>query len=194
MRPGSRFGRFEIVYSVDESAYIAWDHAANRQVALQLIAGDPTKPGRFRHPNLPRLIDTGFEGGQAYVVMEVVTGDHASLTRFDKELVKLEVERCVSDLHRNGLAHERLFLDNVVIRDGHIVLRWPKFSTNIQKDRVQLKALRAAVDQSEKSHATEGPIAELNGTPASDRRTDVFAITLICLLLEGLSYYIVTRN
>jgi len=68
------------------------------------------------------------------------------LAPFEKATFARQIIECPAALHCEGLAQQRLFLKNIVIRNGRAILRWPKFSSNTRKDKAQRKTLLAAID------------------------------------------------
>jgi len=119
------------------AVYRAWDVPLARPVAVKLlrpeILADPDLAFRFRreahaatvlrHPNVVACLDTGREGDQPYLVMDLVDGeDLAARLRRDGALPPAEATRIAIDVARGlAVAHAR----GIVHRDvkpGNILL------------------------------------------------------------------------
>ena len=119
------------------SVYRAWDVPLGRSVALKLLRpellADPDLALRFRreahaatvlrHPNVVACLDTGREGDQPYLVMDLVEGeDLTTRLRRDGALppslatrIAIDVARGLSVAHARGVVHRDVKPGNILL-------------------------------------------------------------------------------
>src|SRR5262245_35995195 len=140
LKPGSTFGRYEIVDVVGRGGmgvvYHARQTGLDRVVALKILsprlASDPEFVGRFereakalarlRHPSIVAVYDCGVEGGTPYLVMEFVQGVSLRRLLAERRLPPEEAMRIVPQLcdaleyaHAQGVVHRDIKPENVLI-------------------------------------------------------------------------------
>lgn len=121
--------------------YRALDERTGTAVAVKMVrSGDPELArrlaqevrmmGRFEHPGLIRLLDTGVAGDQAYLVMELVEGPtlaerlrEGPLTPKATAALGATLADALADVHRHGIVHRDIKPANVLLsEDGRPML------------------------------------------------------------------------
>ncbi|MBI3854179.1 MAG: serine/threonine protein kinase, partial [Planctomycetes bacterium] len=140
LKPGSTFGRYEIVETVGRGGmgvvYRARQTGLDRAVALKVLSprlsSDPDLVGRFEreakalarlsHPNIVAVHDCGVEGGTPYLVMEFVEGLSLRRLLAERRLPPEEALRIVPQLcdaleyaHGQGVVHRDIKPENILI-------------------------------------------------------------------------------
>lgn len=143
LTPGSRVGSYELVAPLGAGGmgevYLARDARLQRDVAIKVICEsrltDATARARFdremaivtglTHPRICALLDAGWEGDRAYLVMELLRGETLA-TRLDRgkgaglpvdEAVEIAIGLCeaLAYAHRRGVVHRDVKPDNVML-------------------------------------------------------------------------------
>ncbi|HEY0195485.1 MAG TPA: serine/threonine-protein kinase, partial [Kofleriaceae bacterium] len=192
-------GKYQIVRALGSggmgAVYQALQPAMNRMVALKLIRPEiglrPEHVARFQremmvtarieHPNTIRLYDVGEDGGQLYLVMELLPGEALGrvLDRTGPlalpRIVRIgrQVANALGAVHAHGVVHRDLKPDNVMLLDAYG-----------ERDFVKVLdfGIAKSLDEDAQLTATGKPI----GTPAYmspeqamgrpvDHRTDLYA-------------------
>jgi serine/threonine protein kinase len=144
LREGTMVGRYRILRPIAEGGmsivYEAEHVDLQRSVALKIIrasyAGDPTLIQRFvlearaasrlRHPHVVQITDMGFEGGRAFLVMDLLVGEDLS-TLLEREGplgvelavdILLPIASAVAAAHAEGIVHRDLKPENVFVSRG----------------------------------------------------------------------------
>ncbi|TMD73305.1 MAG: response regulator [Chloroflexi bacterium] len=125
------------------SVYRAYHPALDRYVAIKILpdffADEPEYRERFqqearsvarlKHPNILEIFDFGYEGGLAYLVLELVEGgtlaDHVGKPMDLHEVVRLieQLAAALDHAHANGILHRDIKPSNILIhKDGTPVL------------------------------------------------------------------------
>jgi tetratricopeptide (TPR) repeat protein/tRNA A-37 threonylcarbamoyl transferase component Bud32 len=136
----SGFARYELVDVLGEGAMSVVHRARDRQlgriVAVKVLReslfGHPVVGDRFAresqalarldHPGVVKVYDAGSDGGQAYLVMELVPGEPLSKILAEKtldrrRLLRLleKVARGIHHAHEKGVIHRDLKPDNILV-------------------------------------------------------------------------------
>jgi eukaryotic-like serine/threonine-protein kinase len=144
---GSRFGAFEVVEPIGAGGmgevYRARDTRLDRTVALKVIRASEL-PGRDRverfkrearaisrlnHPHICALYDIGEHEGEAFLVMEYVSGETLA-TRLERRPLRIEevlqygaqIADALDTAHRNGVVHRDLKPSNIMLTRGGVKL------------------------------------------------------------------------
>ncbi|HEU4334226.1 MAG TPA: protein kinase, partial [Candidatus Eisenbacteria bacterium] len=140
LKPGSTFGKFEIVGVIGRggmgTVYRARHAGLGRDVALKILsarlAADPEFVRRFEreartlasleHPNIVAVHDTGVEAGAPYLVMEFVEGVSLRRLLAERRLPPEEALGIVPQLcdaleyaHARGVIHRDVKPENILI-------------------------------------------------------------------------------
>ncbi len=121
----------------------AFDRRLSRPVAIKLLRGelgnDPVARERFGrearltaalvHPNVVRIFDHGFAGGQAYAVFELIAGvdlrttlaREGPLTPARATAIACQVLGALEAAHRLGIVHRDIKPGNVLLEAGDLV-------------------------------------------------------------------------
>lgn len=142
--PGTQLGPYEVQSLLGAGGmgevYRARDSRLQRTVALKIlppaVAQDPSRRQRFEqearaasalnHPNIVSVFDIGDQGGQAYIVSELVDGEslRAVIERGPMPLSRLldiaqQIAAGLAAAHAAGIVHRDLKPENVMLtRDG----------------------------------------------------------------------------
>jgi eukaryotic-like serine/threonine-protein kinase len=149
----------ELLGKAGQAAVYAAVDGANRTVAVKLfssrLAEDAAALERFRrevaavvpvsrHPHLVRVLETGAEGGQPYVVMELVAGtslDRALKARpvslTEAFTVMRGICRGLAQAHRHGLVHRSLTPRNVLVSSDFATVKVADFGVTGFETMVQ---------------------------------------------------------
>ena len=122
----------------------AIDERADRPVAVKLLRPEASRDAdlaqRFRrealaatvlrHPNIVACLDTGTDGDQPYLVMELVEGeDLAARLRRGGRLppaaaarIGLDVARALGVAHIRGIVHRDIKPGNILLEGGHAIV------------------------------------------------------------------------
>ncbi|MBA3639592.1 MAG: serine/threonine protein kinase, partial [Acidobacteria bacterium] len=145
MRPGTRFGAYEIVGPLGSGGmgevFRARDTRLHREVALKLLPGayaaDPDRLRRFEqealatsalnHPNILTIYDVGTEAGAPYLVAELLEGSELR-AHLDAPLpprvaadYARQVAQGLASAHAKGIIHRDLKPENLfVTSDGRV--------------------------------------------------------------------------
>jgi len=142
LSPGTRLGPYEVLAPLGAGGmgevYRARDSRLERDVAVKVLpsafAPDADRRARFEresktvaalsHPNIVAIHDTGLHDGQAYLVMELLTGQslREALARggfpVRKALdIAIQTARGLAAAHEKGLVHRDLKPENVFLLD-----------------------------------------------------------------------------
>jgi non-specific serine/threonine protein kinase len=122
------------------SVYRAHDTLIDRNVAVKVVSveslsqeskarllDEARAAGKLNHPNIATIYDAGEEGGQTYIVMELVKGDTLSSHHPDslKEILAIvqQINAALAHAHSKGIIHRDLKPDNVILaQDGTVKL------------------------------------------------------------------------
>jgi hypothetical protein len=126
------------------TVYRALDPRTGRAVAVKVMAAemaaDPTLLRRFqrecsaaarlRHPHVVRGLDSGFEGGLPYLVLELVDGpdlgrhvrEHGPLPEAGAVRLALQLADALGFAHRHALVHRDVKPENVLLAGGRAKL------------------------------------------------------------------------
>ncbi len=140
---GARFGPFELVEFLDRGGMALVFRGERRSgdfeqvVAVKLLStpGSEQMAARFarerqilaelEHPNIARVIDGGVEGGQPYIVMELVAGTDLDRYCDDRRLdlnqridLFVEVLNAVQFAHTRLVVHRDLKPSNILVSDS----------------------------------------------------------------------------
>jgi serine/threonine protein kinase len=147
LSPGVRFGPYEVLSLIGAGGmgevYRARDTRLDRTVALKVLpaklAADPTRRARFErearaisaleHPHICTLHDVGEENGQAYLVMEHLTGETLGdrLKKGPLPLplaleVAVQIAEALAVAHKQGIVHRDLKPGNVMLTKAGVKL------------------------------------------------------------------------
>lgn len=173
---GEAFGRYRLLevlrWGGVGTVYRARDTMMTREVAIKMIAAEPTYLDRFRHgvsiaarlnnPNIIPIYEAGEIDGRLYLVMPVVDGiDLQTMLRRDgplnPKLAVRVIEQAAAALeaaHPSGLVHGDITPSNILVVGGEFV------------------------------YLLDFGLTAGTGTPA-DPRSDIYALT--CVLYECLT-------
>jgi len=180
----------------------AHDRLLDRQVAVKLmrddLSADPTvrerflrearAAARFAHPNAVAVYDTGQDGRQPWIVMELVDGDNLADRLATKGALPAETARAITDqvlaalsaAHRAGMVHRDVKPANILLpRDGGVKLTDFGIAKGIQEATAGLTATGQLIGTA-KYLAPE----QVDGHPATPA-SDVYAMGVV--LYEMLS-------
>ncbi len=139
VRTPTRFGPYAVISHLGAGGmgdvYRAHDKRLDRDVALKVIRGghgdeaarrrfelEARAVARLSHPNIVSIYDVGEEGGNPYIVQELVAG--GTLTQWlaarhggfaEKLRVAVAIAEGLAEAHRNGIVHRDLKPDNVLL-------------------------------------------------------------------------------
>lgn len=142
--PGTRLGKYEIVRLLGSggmgAVYEGFHTEMGKQVAIKVlspaVAAVPGARARFlreaqltsrvRHPNIVDVTDMGSEGGQTFLVMELLNGEDLAqrLARGGplpiQELTDIMLPICsaIVEAHRAGVTHRDLKPQNIFLSEG----------------------------------------------------------------------------
>ncbi len=124
--------------------WLSWSLVRTAPAVVKLLGpSDVTKPRsisaltreaglltKLSHPFLPRLYEDGTSTDHPHVVLEYVEGptlgnvleSEGPFSPTDATTIGLQILMALDYLHRSGLAHLDVKPDNVIFRDGRIVL------------------------------------------------------------------------
>jgi len=206
---GSRLGPYEIVSPLGAGGmgevYRARDTRLDRTVALKVLppefASDPTLRARFErearaisvleHPHICTLHDVGEQDGQAYLVMEHLSGETLAerLKKGPLPLqqaleVAIQMAEALAAAHRHGIVHRDLKPGNVMLtKAGAKLLDFGLARLTAQGERPVVEDLTSSPTESAPLTG-RGTILgtvpymapeQLEGKPA-DARTDLWAL------------------
>ena len=141
----SRLGPYEIRSQLGVGGmgevYRAWDSRLNRDVAIKILREDGASAdlrSRFErearavaalnHPNIVAVFDIGLEGGQQYIVSELVEGEslrallrgkHVSVRKLFE--IATQVADGLAAAHTAGIVHRDLKPENIMMaKDGRV--------------------------------------------------------------------------
>jgi serine/threonine protein kinase/tetratricopeptide (TPR) repeat protein len=158
-RTGDRVGRYVIEREIGAGGMgvvvEARDPELQRQVALKLVrpdAGDRAYTARLvrearamaklEHPNVVRVYDSGEEGGEVFVAMELVVGRSLgawlrAVRRPWRDVLALFVDagRGLAAAHAAGMVHRDFKPDNVLVRDSDGSVAVTDFGLAVPADR-----------------------------------------------------------
>ncbi len=209
---GTRLGPYEILGPLGAGGmgevYQARDTRLDRTVALKVlpaaVASDPTLRARFereahaisalQHPHICTLYDVGEENGQAYLVMEHLSGETLAerLKKGPLPLpqtleVAIQIAEALAAAHKHGIVHRDLKPGNVMLtKTGVKLLDFGLARLAGQGERPVVEDLTAAPTESAPLTG-RGTILgtlpymapeQLEGKPA-DARTDLWALGAI---------------
>lgn len=142
---GQTFARYVIEAAIGEGGmgevYRAYDEKLRRKVALKVLHRDLKVPdaaarlvrearaaAALQHPNAVAIFDLGEVDGQAYLVMELVSGvplrafiGDASIPVGERLRWLVDVARGLAAAHKAGLVHRDVKPANVMIGDDGVV-------------------------------------------------------------------------
>lgn len=208
--PGSSLGRYEIVERLGAGGmgvvFRARDTRLGRDVAVKVLARSMAQTldwklrfereakavARLSHPNVVVVYDVGEEGGNAYVVMELLEGESLR-RRVSREPVPwaeaITIGASVADAlaaaHGQGVVHRDVKPDNVyLVRDGRVKLL--DFGLARLENEPSLQGTPTANNNLAALLGTVGYIApeQIRGA-TGDARSDIFALG--CVMHEMLS-------
>jgi serine/threonine-protein kinase len=191
-------GRYRLVRLIDRGGMAeVWegkDEILDRPVAIKVLhprlAGDDEFQERFRleavaaarlaHPNVVATFDTGFDGGVAYIVMELVAGrtlrelirDEGALPVAKAVAIAAAVADALHYAHEAGIVHRDVKPGNILIGfDGRVkVADFGIAKAATDRDLTQSGALLGTA----KYLAPE----QVAGQP-QDRRSDVYGLGVV---------------
>jgi Tol biopolymer transport system component len=209
LSPGTRLGPYEVLALIGAGGmgevYGARDTRLDRTVALKVLpadfASDPSHRARFQrearaisalaHPHICTLHDVGEQDGQAYLVMEYLTGETLADRLKKGPLPRpqaLEAAGHIADAldaaHKRGIIHRDLKPGNVMLTRAGVKL------LDFGLARIGAHGERPVVEDLASAPTTSGPLTgrgtllgtmpymapeQLEGRP-TDARTDVWAL------------------
>ncbi|MES1205605.1 MAG: serine/threonine-protein kinase [Pseudomonadota bacterium] len=144
LSPGTRLGKYEIARLLGAGGMGAVYEAAHMEIgkrvaikvlspAISAVPGARTRflreaqlTSRVRHPNIVDVTDMGSEGGQTYLVMELLRGEDLAqrlvrtgpLAAQDLADILLPVCSAVVEAHQAGVTHRDLKPQNIFLAAG----------------------------------------------------------------------------
>jgi serine/threonine-protein kinase len=124
--------------------YLATDTALDREVAVKVLrdqyGADPVyrerfsreakAAGRLEHPNIVKVLDSGWQDGSPYIVMELVRGAslrealerNGPLTVNETIDIGAQIAGALDCAHRNGILHRDVKPENILVEtpDGEL--------------------------------------------------------------------------
>src|SRR3954469_16587069 len=117
------------------TVYAAHDERLDRDVAIKVMAGDRSAPGRARlgalavarldHPGIVALFDAGEDGGARYLVSELVEGrtlaqleSEGALSDRDVLRAGLALADALAHAHERGVIHRDVKPQNVIVPES----------------------------------------------------------------------------
>jgi serine/threonine protein kinase len=167
---GRHLGPYRIISKLGEGGmgevYRARDSRLDRDVAIKVLppaaSGDPERQARFTreartisrlsHPNICALLDVGVDGGEAYLVMELIEGQtladrlrQGPLPIDEAVAIGHDVAAALRAAHGYGIVHRDLKPGNVMLtRSGAKLLDFglAKFHAAVAADDASRSGLR----------------------------------------------------
>lgn len=139
LRPGDVVGRFELLREIGRGGFgvvfEARDRELGRLVALKtirprrgmdpaMLRAEAEAAAQLQHPNIVTVHDVGTEGGEAWIVLELLRGEtledrlrRGPLAPEEALRVAVDVARGLAHAHRTGVVHRDLKPANVFLCD-----------------------------------------------------------------------------
>jgi len=208
LAPGSRYGAYEVLSRIGAGGmgevYRARDPRLDREVALKVLPAETLSDDRARarllrearlasklnHPNICTIYEVGEEAGQAYIAMELVSGEtlseHIARGRIGTvEVLRLaqQIADALAHAHSKGIVHRDFKSGNVMItpeRRAKVL----DFGLASRLSNGELsEATTYSVDSLELSGKIVGTLAymapeQLRGE-AADARSDIWALGVV---------------
>ena len=215
---GGSYDRLEVL-GVGASAVVfrASDRWLSRDVAIKVLRdAEPSEDDaiRFRraakvlsalhHPNIPRILHFGSQGGQFFAVTELCTGSPATAyVRPDHHLrpdevlaVGLQLAGALAAVHATGVVYRDLHPGNVLIARGETPRAWifdfdqaqvsPEFYAALTERWATPPEERAEPKRDKPLQAMDYAAPEVRGGAAFSAASDVYALGLLLYrLLTG---------
>ena len=201
----TRLSHYDVIRPLGEGGmgrvYLARDSRLGRHVALKLLSAeylaDTNRLERFQreartasglnHPHICTVFDIGNEGGQPFIVMELIEGETLrAVARRDSALGTLinlgaQVAQALAAAHTAGIVHRDIKPENVMVRrDGYVKVVDFGLARTIPDKSLINSADDQNVTQEGQLIGTIGYMApeQAGGEPAGTE-TDVFALGVV---------------
>jgi serine/threonine protein kinase len=207
LRPGTRFGKFNIIKRIGQggyaSVYHAFDTILQRNVAIKVlhrvggVSADMLRRGvveaqlmcQLHHENIVKVYDANItDDGQLYLVMELLLGRtlFQVLRHYERLAVEevysigIQIADAVETAHRSGAIHRDLKPENVFITEGNVVK---------VLDFGIAKVVHGVRGNTTRPDAIQGTLLYMSPEQISAHkltgRSDIYALG--CILFESLS-------